>query len=101
MARNEYSILYGRHEPVYDSIQSLHAALQATHELLPTMLPSSCACVYARGFHLGRQVCMRCRRIVCTTCFGSVSSVCVFCKACDALGPDVLEKYTASPSRVV
>ena len=92
VARNEYSTLYAREEPVYDSLNSLHAALADTHDILPTMLPSACACVEDRGFHISRQVCMRCRRVVCTACFGSVSSVCAFCKACDALGPSIIER---------
>ena len=96
VARLEPSILHSQLEPVYDTLQDLHAVFEETHEILPSMLPSACACMQARGFQLAKQSCFRCRRVVCGSCFGSVSSVCAFCKACDALGPRVLENYSAT-----
>ena len=96
VAREEFSVQHSRLEPVYGSLQALHAVLEETHAILPTMLPSACRCVQLRGFQLAKQSCLRCRRVVCTPCFGSVSSVCAFCKACDAIGPHVLETHAAS-----
>ena len=90
--RNEHGVRYiGHDQPVYDSLQSLCARWAATHDMLPTMLSSSCACVQDRGLHLSRQVCLRCRRVVCTVCFGGVTAVCAFCRACDTIGPHVVE----------
>ena len=90
--RNTFSVRHGS-DKSHRSLKELHAVMQASHDMAPTMLASACRCMQDRGFHLATQLCVRCRHATCVTCFGSVASVCAFCRACDAIGPDVVERF--------